>query len=100
MVSTKNYRTAWRSLGGQKINILPYYIIARDNNLKLKLFVGKKLTKEVNAKKYLESKPTKFFGAPCNSGSWSQNAWTFLQNIHILLNISSLNQPFLSKELR
>ena len=24
-----------------------------------------------------------FLGAPCNSGSSSQNAWTFLKQIHI-----------------
>ena len=45
-------------------------------------------------KSYLESKSKKFqpekglfLGAPCNSGNWSHNAWTFLK-IHILTKYS------------
>ena len=94
--SKKKYRDAWELPDGpwvdKKIYILPNIIAFQiDNDLQLKFVSGKKVdiwTKEVNATN-LESKPKKFLpkkglflGHP-KSGSWSQNAWTYLQNIQI-----------------
>ena len=88
--------TAFKSDGGQKNQHLPNIIAFKNNVLKLNFVRVKKvhiLTKEVNIKTFLRSKPQKcqpgkgiLFGALSNSGSLSQNTWTSLQNVNVCLN--------------
>ena len=95
----KKTRTAWELPVGLRVdkknNILPYIIaFYRDNDLKLKFVRGKKvdiLTKEANAKifwnqskKNFGLKKAYFLGHPVVQAVEAQNAWTFLQKIHIL----------------
>ena len=62
------------------------------------------LSKEVNetkkngikAKKNVGLKKAYFWGTQY-SGSWSQSAWTYLQNIRIFTNISTLKKSAISR---
>ena len=82
---------------GKNVKILPYNMTFHaDKDLKSKNFAGKKVYKlamDVNsninfliiALKNLGLKRPIFLGHP-NSGSCVQNAWTFLQHIHLFTN--------------